>query len=238
MNSIKLSEYRIGIKFDKEPLAVEQSNYLTKIVNVYIVYDLDAWQKIPLRNSTLRNCLFGAADTVKNSNKEKYVCSGYGIGFDGKGKWSFGNDYARNVIVFGVDNSSSSHNDNLKNNFLIFGEGDTFGVNGSFGAPEKKFSINFSKANKKFCFSLHYNADSYLFVNEKEIFKFKADNKNVNFLTQFYLGSISNGFSATESSREVSLNGNVYDFSVSCNSIAESDIVNIHKYLMTKNNLK
>ena len=39
LNSIKLSEYRIGIKFDKYPLAVEQKNYLTKIVNVYIVYD-------------------------------------------------------------------------------------------------------------------------------------------------------------------------------------------------------
>ena len=41
-------------------------------------------------------------------------------------------------------------------------------------------------------------------------FKFKADNKNVNFPTQFCLGSISNGFSATES-REMSLDGNVYN---------------------------
>ena len=64
-----------------------------------------------------------------------------------------------------------------------------------------------------FFLSLHYNADnSYLFVNENEIFKFKADNKNVNFPTQFCLWSISNGFSAIES-REVSLNRNVYDFS-------------------------
>ena len=40
--------------------------------------------------------------------------------------------------------------------------------------------------------SLHYNADNnYLLVNGKEIFKFKADNKNVNFPTQFCLGSIS-----------------------------------------------
>ena len=45
-NSIKLSEYRIGIKFDKDPFAVEQNNLLTKILNVYIVYDLDAWPKI------------------------------------------------------------------------------------------------------------------------------------------------------------------------------------------------
>ena len=65
---------------------------------------------------------------------------------------------------------------------------------------KKKFSINFSKVKTKFCLSLHYNADnSCLFVNGKEVFKFKADNKNVNFPTQFCLGSISNGFSATES---------------------------------------
>ena len=32
------------------------------------------------------------------------------------------------------------------------------------------------------------------FVNGKGIFKFKADNENVNFKTQFCLGSISNGF--------------------------------------------
>ena len=86
--------------------------------------------------------------------------------------------------------------------------------------------------------SLYYNADnSYLFVNGKEIFKFKADNKNVNFPTLFCLGSISNGFSATES-REVFLNGNVYDFSANYNSLDKSDILNIPKYLMTKNNIK
>ena len=87
--------------------------------------------------------------------------------------------------------------------------------------------------------SLHYNSDkSYLFVNgRKEIFKFKAVNKNVNFPTQFCLGSISNGFSYTES-REVSLNGNVYNFSVHYSSTDKSNTMIIHKYLMTKNNIK
>ena len=47
LNSIKLSEYRIGTKFDEDPLAAEQKNYLTKIVNVYIVYDLDTWPRNP-----------------------------------------------------------------------------------------------------------------------------------------------------------------------------------------------
>ena len=51
--------------------------------------------------------------------------SGYGIAADGKGEWSFGNDFARNV----------------KNNFLILGEGDTFGINGRFDAPENKLIL-------------------------------------------------------------------------------------------------
>ena len=137
----------------------------------------------------------------------------------------------------------------FKDNFLILDEGQTYGINGSFGSPETKFDINFSKANTKFYLSLHYNADYLFFMliicllcnsnlcYAKEIFKHKADNKSVNFPTQFCLESILNGFCATESS-EVSLNGNVYDFSLHYNSIDKSDISNIHKYLMTKNNIK
>ena len=86
--------------------------------------------------------------------------------------------------------------------------------------------------------SLHYNAyNSYLFVNGKETFKLKADNKNVEFLTQFILGNISNGFSVFES-KEVSLNRNAHDSSVDYNSIDKSGILNILKHLMTKNNIK
>ena len=73
MHSIKLSENRTGIKFDKDLLTVEQNNYLTKILNVYIVYDLDAWQKNPTDNFKYKNCLFGEANIVKNSDKEKQV---------------------------------------------------------------------------------------------------------------------------------------------------------------------
>ena len=211
---------------------------MARIVNVYISYDLDASPRSPSNNFKFKNCLFGATSIIKNSDKEKYVHGGFGMIFDRPGSWSFNYDTAKNVIICGVDNSSSSHSDNRKNNFLVLGEAAAFGINGSFISSRTNFSINFSKSNTKFCLSLHYNADdSYLFVNGKEIFKFKANNKNVNFSTQFCLGSISNGFSATES-REVSLNGNVYDFSVDYNSIDKSDILKIHKYLMTKNNIK
>ena len=109
----------------------------------------------------------------------------------------------------------------------MLGEDPTFGINGRFSSPKKKFSIKFSKANTNFSLILQYNADnSYLFVNGEEITKFKADNKNVN-----------NGFSATWF-RELSLNGSVYDFSFDYNSIDKSDTLNIRKYLMTKNNIK
>ena len=47
----------------------------------------------------------------------------------------------RNVITFVVDNSSSSHSDNRKNSFLTLREGPTYGINGSFGSPEKSLVL-------------------------------------------------------------------------------------------------
>ena len=47
------------ITFDKDSLAVEQNNYTAKIINDYIVYDLDGWPEILLNNFKLKNCLLG-----------------------------------------------------------------------------------------------------------------------------------------------------------------------------------
>ena len=75
---------------------------------------------------------------------------------------------------------------------------------------------------------LHYYANNgYLIVNGKEIFKLKSDNKNVNLPTRICLGSISDGVSNTESIK-ISLNGNLYEFSVDYNSIDKSGVLNIH----------
>ena len=109
---------------------------MSKIVNVYIVYDLEAWPRNSTNNFKFKNYLFAATDITKNSDKEKYV--------DSAGSWSFDNDFVRNGIIFGVDNSSSSHSDNRKNNLLILGQGPTYGINRSFGSLEKKLSINFT----------------------------------------------------------------------------------------------
>ena len=66
---------------------------------------------------TTCNLKIAATSVVNNSDKEKYLYRGYGITFDSAGSWSFNSNTARNVIIFGVDNSSSSHADNHKNNF-------------------------------------------------------------------------------------------------------------------------
>ena len=55
LHDIKLSIYKIIIKFDKDPLPVEQNNYLTKIVNVYIVYDLASWSRNHTNNFKFKN---------------------------------------------------------------------------------------------------------------------------------------------------------------------------------------
>ena len=70
--------------------------------------------------------------------------------------------------------SSSTKIDNRKKDILILGKGPTQGLEHA-PSVEKMYSINFTEQNKKFCLSLHYNeANSYLFVNGKEIHKCKA----------------------------------------------------------------
>ena len=75
-----------------------------------------------------------------------HLYSDYGITVVEKTEWSFCNKYARNFITFDVHNSSSSHAENLTNDFLVLGEEVTFSLNGNFGAPDKKFSTNFTEA--------------------------------------------------------------------------------------------
>ena len=104
--------------------------------------------------------MLGATGIVKNAYKEKWVYSSYGIIFDGVGSLYIGNNFAKNVVAFGVDNSSSSHADNCKNNYFVLGPGPTYGINESFDSSEKKFIINFGKARTKLCLSLHYIGDN------------------------------------------------------------------------------
>ena len=117
---------------------------------------------------------------TKNADIDRYKYSGYGIGFDRHGSFSFpGTRLGRNVKIFGVDMSSSTKTDNRKKDILILGKGPTQGLEHTLSA-EKMYSINFTEKNKKFCLSLHYNKEnSYLFVNGTEIIKFKSKDVEV-----------------------------------------------------------
>ena len=86
-------------------------------------------------------------------------------------------------------------------------------------------SHKFSAENKAFCLSLHYNGDdSYLFVNGKEVTKFKAKDSKIK-ANQLTLGSISTSANLSSSDIEDSkLCGNVYDFSVDYSAITNDEI--------------
>ena len=149
--------------------------YHGKLVNIYIAYEINKTDNTTSSDPKLENCLFGAVALTKNADIDKYKYSGHGIGFGRKGSFSFPvTGLGRNGIIFGVDMSSSTKIDNRKKDILILGTGPTQGLEHTMSA-EKIYSINFTKKDKKFCLSLHYNrANSYLFVNGKEIHKFKA----------------------------------------------------------------
>ena len=73
-----------------------------------------------INDPTLKNCLFGAVTLTKNSDIEKYGYSGYRIGFDRRGSFSFpGGGYVQNVLIFGADMSSPPHIDNKKRHISI-----------------------------------------------------------------------------------------------------------------------
>ena len=117
--------------------------------------------------------MFGAVKLTKHVDVDLHKYSGYGIGFDRKEFYSIGDEVRRNVIVFGVDMSSSSHIDHKEKDILILVKCPTQGLQHTLTA-EKVYSINFTKENTKFSLSLHYNgANSYLFVNVTENLKQK-----------------------------------------------------------------
>ena len=98
------------------------------------------------------------------------------------------------------------------------------------------YSPNFTVDNKIFSLSLHYNgANSYLFVNGKEVTKFKANNSEL-IKYRMCLGSLSKDYD-TDSSKNTGLYENVYDFSVEYSAISNDKILDIHAYLMKKNGM-
>ena len=145
--------------------ATKNSYTHLNIVNVYIVHELGSCTS-DNNDLTLKNYLFGAVTLTKNADIDKYGYSGYGIGFDRRSSFSFsGGGFGQNVLIFGVDLSSSAHIDNKKKDILVLGKGPTQGLEHILAA-EKMYSINFTVSSS----SLEYNGiNSNLFVNDTDI---------------------------------------------------------------------
>ena len=132
--------------------------------------------------------------------------------------------------------SSSVHANNKTKNILVLGKDFTQGLYNTTIYAEKIYPINFTKTNIKFCLSLHYNgSNNYLFVNGNKIHKFKTKNSEI-IAAPICLGNISRDFSV-DNMKKTRLNGYVYHFSVDYDTIANDKILEIHKYLMEKNNI-
>ena len=72
----------------------------------------------------------------------------------------------KNIIIFGVDMSSSMHIDKKKKDIVIVGEGPTHRLGNTTLRTEARYPINFTQLGKRFVLSLHYNrSKSFLFVN-------------------------------------------------------------------------
>ena len=99
------------------------------------------------------------------------------------------------------------------------------------------YSINFTEHNKKFCLSFHYDgANNCLFVNGTKIIKFKAKDFEI-VATPSCLGNMPKYFSV-DNMKKVGFYGYVYGFSVDYDTIAVDNILDIHKYLMKKYDIK
>ena len=123
--------------------------------------------------------------------------------------------------------SSSAHIDNKKKDILVLGKGPTQGLEHTLTA-EKMYSINFTVIKKRFCLSLHYNrANSYLFVNGTEIYKFKAKDSKI-VATPLCLGNISKDW-PVDNIKRTGFNAHVYHFSVDYNATDVGDIKDTHK---------
>ena len=145
------------------------------------IYKLNLWPPDLDSDFALGGCLFEGVKLAKNADTDKYVYSGYGIGFNMRIEYSLPDgSVSKNIIIFGVDMSSSVHIDDKGKVILILGKGPKQGLNDTMLAAKTHYSIYFTRAGIKFCLSLYYNgSNSFLFATATKIYQFKATNYEI-----------------------------------------------------------
>ena len=207
-------------------------------INIYCVYKLDPISSSRDNTFTVQNALFGSMQITKNADTSKYKYKGYGICFDEGGMFSIDDiNNGRNVLIFGMHESSLVHTNNKANNIFTMGDGFVQGINDMTLYAEKIYSQNFTQPNKNFVLSLHYNDnDSYLFVNGKEELKFKAKSNQL-IQEKLCIGNLSDQWTTSESEK-TGLYGNIYDFIVNYKRATDVKFIyDMHRYLMIKHDI-
>ena len=143
--SVKLA----GAYFKQTKLIRPNNN---NVINIYIVYKIKPIFR--LSDYTVQNTLFGGVKITKNAtDTSKHKYEGYRICFDEGGTFSkSGINNSRNVLIFGVHESSLVHVNNKANNIYVMGDLFVQGINDTTLYAEKIYSQNFTAVNKKFAF--------------------------------------------------------------------------------------
>ena len=180
-NDGRMLVYLSGNHFQQNKVIIPNNN---NAINIYYVYKLDPIASSRDTSFTIQNALFGAMQINKNAtDNSRNNYKGYGICFDERSQFSHtitedGRAHTtngKNVLIFGVDMSFSSHATNRANHIYLMGDVLTQGINDTTLYAEKNYWRNFTDPGKKFIISLHYNGDeSYFFINGKQELKFKA----------------------------------------------------------------
>ena len=242
-NDGRMCVYLSGNHFQQNKVIIPNND---NVINIYCVYEIQPISSSRETTFTIQNALFGASQVTKNADTSKYDYKGYGICFDEGGTFcnkitEDGRVHAtmgRNAIIFGVDMSSSIHATNRANNIYVMGEGLVQGIHGTTLYAEKNYWRNFTDPGKNCLISLHYNGDeSYFFVNGRQELKFKTKTDQL-VKEKLCIGILSDQWTASESEK-TGLYGNIYDFLVDYQAIVGvGPIYDMHRYLMTKNNIK
>ena len=69
-------------------------------IDFFIVYELDTWSQDLNSDFPLKDCLLWSVKLAKNADPDKYVYSGYGIGFNLRSEFSLPDDSTGKNVTF------------------------------------------------------------------------------------------------------------------------------------------
>ena len=102
--------------------------------------------------------MIGSIKLTKDAGLKKYGYSGYGIRFDARSQRSLKVDeWSKNIVIFGVINSSSRQTDNRKKDVPARGVGRADGLDDTTVMAETKYSVNTTRSKQEISLSRRYN---------------------------------------------------------------------------------